>query len=134
MAQVAQVTVGKDGRTRVERVVCAIDCGRYVNPDTIIAQMQGGIIFGLSAVLYGEVHIKNGRTLESNFDNFQVLRINETPQIDVYIVQNNEDPGGIGEPGTSGIFPAVANAVFAATKIRVRKMPLKPEFLIDRRA
>jgi isoquinoline 1-oxidoreductase beta subunit len=123
----AHVTVGKDGHLRVARVVVAIDCGLNINPDTIVAQIQSDVIFGLSAVLYGEINFKNGRVLESNFDSFRVLRVHDTPQIDVHLMQNNENPGGIGEAGASGVLGAIANAAFAATKIPVRRMPLKPE-------
>ncbi len=129
MAQVAEVAVNKSGQIRVERVTCAVDCGRYVNPDTIVAQVQSGIIFGLSAALYEEITFVNGRVEQSNFDTFRVLRIDEAPKIDVHIVKNDEAPGGIGEPGASAIFPAVANAVFAATKVRLRKLPLSEDAL-----
>jgi isoquinoline 1-oxidoreductase beta subunit len=129
MAQVAQVAVRKDGQVRVERVTCAIDCGRYVNPDTIVAQIHSGIIFGLSAALYEEITLVDGRVEQSNFDTFRVMRIDEAPAIDVHIVKSDEAPGGIGETATAGIFPAVANAVFAATKVRFRKLPLAEDAL-----
>jgi isoquinoline 1-oxidoreductase beta subunit len=124
MAQVAEVEVSKDGEVRVKRVTCAVDCGIPVNPNTIEAQVQSAIIYGLSAVLYGEVTLKNGRVEQSNFDTYKALRINEAPAIDVHIVQSNEAPGGIGEPGTSALAPAVANAIFAATGVRLRKLPI----------
>jgi isoquinoline 1-oxidoreductase subunit beta len=124
MAQVAEVGVSKDGEVRVKRVTCAVDCGIPVNPNTIEAQVQSAIIYGLSAVLYGEVTLKNGRVEQSNFDTYKALRINEAPAIDVLIVQSNEAPGGIGEPGTSALAPAVANAIFAATGVRLRKLPI----------
>ncbi len=123
-AQVAEVSVDGDGQPHVRRVVCAVDCGMVVNPDTVKAQVEGGIIYGLTAALYGDITIKNGRVEQSNFDNYQALRINEAPIIEVYIVKSNEKPGGMGEPGTSGIQPAVANAIFAATGKRLRKMPI----------
>jgi isoquinoline 1-oxidoreductase beta subunit len=126
MAQVAEVEVAKDGTVRVKRVVCAVDCGSVVNPDTIEAQVQGAVIFGISAALYGEITLKNGRVEQSNFDNYQVVRINEAPAIEVHIVKNNEAPGGMGEPGTSAIMPAIANAIFAATGKRLRKLPIDP--------
>ncbi|HWZ57764.1 MAG TPA: molybdopterin cofactor-binding domain-containing protein, partial [Gemmatimonadaceae bacterium] len=129
LCQVADVTVAKDGTVRVDRVVCAIDCGQTVNPDTIKAQMQGGIIFGITEILFGEVTLRNGRIEQHNFDNYRMLRINEAPKIEVYIVPSTEDPGGIGEPGTVALAPAVTNAVFAATGKRIRKPPLKPELL-----
>jgi len=129
MAQVAEVEVAKDGSVRVKRVVCAVDCGSVVNPDTIEAQVQGAVIFGISAALYGEITLKNGRVEQSNFDNHQVVRINEAPAIEVHIVGNNEAPGGMGEPGTSAIMPAIANAVYAATGKRLRKLPIDPAVL-----
>ena len=124
MAQVAEVEVASDGSVRVKRVVCAVDCGSVVNPNTIEAQVQGAVIFGISAALHGEITLRNGRVQQSNFDDYQVLRINEAPAIEVHIVRNNEAPGGMGEPGTSAIMPAIANAVFAATGKRLRKLPI----------
>ncbi|PWT80699.1 MAG: aldehyde dehydrogenase, partial [Acidobacteria bacterium] len=124
MAHVAEVEVAKSGAVRVRRVVCAVDCGTVVNPDTVKAQIQSGIIFGITAGLYGEITIKNGRVEQTNFDTYQMLRMNEAPAIEVYIVENSEPPGGMGECGTSLIVPAVANAIFAATGKRLRKMPV----------
>ena len=124
VAQVAEVAVGKDGRVRVERVVCAVDCGRIVNPDTVEAQMQGGVIFGITGALYGEITIKGGRVEQSNFDSYRMLRIDEAPTVEVYLVDSAEAPGGIGEPGTAVTAPAVVNAVFAATGKRLRKLPI----------
>jgi isoquinoline 1-oxidoreductase beta subunit len=124
MAQVAEVEVAKDGGVRVRRVVCALDCGAVVNPDTVEAQIQGAVIFGVTAALYGEITINNGRVEQSNFDTYQMLRIDEAPAIEVHIVPSFEAPGGTGEPGTSAVVPAVANAVFAATGKRLRKMPV----------
>ena len=124
MAQVAEVEVSKDGEVRVRRVVCAVDCGTVVNPDTVEAQVQGAIIFGITAALYGEITLKGGRVEQGNFDTYQLLRIDEAPVIEVHIVQSSEPPGGMGEPGTSAIVPAVANAIFAATGKRVRKLPI----------
>ncbi|MBP2648882.1 MAG: aldehyde dehydrogenase [Gemmatimonadetes bacterium] len=123
VAQVAEVEVsGSD--VRVTRVVAAVDCGTQVNPDGIVAQMQSGIIFGASAALYGEITLKNGRVQQSNFGDYRVLRINESPAIEVHLVRNTEAPGGMGEPGTAAVMPAIANAVFAATGKRVRKLPI----------
>jgi isoquinoline 1-oxidoreductase beta subunit len=124
LAHVAEVEVSKNGAVRVRRVVCAVDCGTVVNPDTVKAQIQSGIIFGTTAALYGEITVKNGRVEQTNFDTYQLLRINEAPEIEVYIVESSEPPGGMGECGTSAIVPAVANAIFAATGKRLRKMPV----------
>jgi isoquinoline 1-oxidoreductase subunit beta len=124
MAQVAEVEVSKNGAVRVRRVVCAVDCGTVVNPDTVAAQVQGAIIFGITAALYGEITVKDGRVQQTNFDTYQMLRMNEAPAIEVHIIRNSEPPGGMGEPGTSAIVPAVANAIFAATGKRLRKMPV----------
>jgi isoquinoline 1-oxidoreductase beta subunit len=129
MAQVAEVEVAKSGAVRVRRVVCAVDCGIVVNPDTVRAQIQSGIIFGITAALYGEITLKNGRVEQTNFDTYQMLRINEAPAIEVYIVESSEPPGGMGECGTSAIVPAVANAIFAATGKRLRKMPVDAAML-----
>src|SRR5262249_23704913 len=122
LAQVAQVEVGKDGAVHVRRVVCAVDCGTVVNRDTVQAQIQSGIIFGVTAALYGEITLKNGRIEQSNFDSYQMLRMNEAPTIEVHVVKSSEPPGGMGETGTSAIVPAIANAVYAATGKRLRKM------------
>jgi isoquinoline 1-oxidoreductase subunit beta len=127
LAEVAEVEVSKGGEVRVHRVVCAVDCGTVVNPDTVRAQIEGGIIFGMSGALWGEVTLENGRVQQSNFNNVRVLRINETPAIEVHLVRNGEAPGGIGEPGTAVTAPALANAVFAATGKRVRKLPLEKQ-------
>jgi isoquinoline 1-oxidoreductase subunit beta len=124
LAQVADVEVSKKGEVRVRRVVSAMDCGTIVNPDTAQAQIQSGTIFGITAALYGEITLKSGRVEQSNFDNYQMLRINEAPQIDVHFVKSSQPPGGMGETGTSCIVPAIANAVFAATGKRLRKMPI----------
>ena len=124
MAHVAEVEVAKDGTVRVRRVVCAVDCGTAVNPDTIRAQIASGAIFGITAALYGEITIEKGRVAQSNFDSYQILRINEAPEVEVHIVDSAEPPGGMGEAGTSAIVPAVANAIFAATGKRLRKMPV----------
>jgi isoquinoline 1-oxidoreductase subunit beta len=123
LSQVAEVEVSKDGEVRVQRVVCAIDCGTVVNPDTVQAQLQSGIIFGATAALYGDITVKNGRVEQTNFDSYRMLRMNEAPAIEVHIVKSAEPPGGMGETGTSAIVPAIANAIFAATGKRLRKMP-----------
>jgi isoquinoline 1-oxidoreductase beta subunit len=124
MAHVAEVEVAKDGAVRVRRVVCAVDCGTVVNPDTVRAQIQSAVIFGITAALHGEITLKDGRVQQGNFDTYQMLRMNEAPAIEVYIVQSFEPPGGMGEAGTSAIVPAVTNAIFAATGKRLRKLPI----------
>ncbi len=125
IAQVAEVVVSKDNEVTVTRVVSAVDCGMVVNPDTVKAQMEGGVMFGISAVLWGEITFKDGRVEQSNFHNYRVLRMNEAPKVEVYLMPSTESPGGIGEPGTSALAPAVANAVFAASGKRVRKLPIQ---------
>jgi isoquinoline 1-oxidoreductase beta subunit len=123
-AQVAEVSVSPAGDVRVHRVVCAIDCGMHVNPSTIEAQMQGGIVYGLTAALNGAITIENGRVMQSNFHDYPMLRLAEMPVVEVYIVPSNEAPGGVGEPGTPPIAPAVCNAIYAATGKRIRKLPI----------
>jgi isoquinoline 1-oxidoreductase beta subunit len=125
VAEVAEVEVSKSGEVRVHRVVCAVDCGTVVNPDTVKAQMEGGIAFGISGALGGEIMLKNGRLEQSNFNDYRVLRMNETPAIEVHLVRNGEAPNGIGEPGTAATAPALANAVFAATGKRIRQLLLQ---------
>ncbi len=129
LALVAEVEVSKAGTVRVRRVVCAIDCGTVINPDTVQAQIQSGIIFGATAALYGEITLKDGRVEQTNFDTYQMLRMNETPTIEVHVVESTEPPGGMGETGTSAIVPAIANAVFAAAGRRLRKMPVDASLL-----
>jgi isoquinoline 1-oxidoreductase subunit beta len=130
VAEVAEVSVNRgSGEIRVHRVVCAVDCGRYVNPDTIAAQMEGGITFGLTAALKGQITIDKGRVQQSNFHDYEMLRLNEMPKVEVHIVPSNEAPGGIGEPGTPPIAPAVCNAIFAATGKPIRRLPIRAEDL-----
>jgi isoquinoline 1-oxidoreductase beta subunit len=124
VAQVAEVSVDDAGQIRVDRVVCAVDCGTPVNPDIITAQMEGGIGFGLGAALFGAITLKDGHVEQSNFNDYRVLRMNEAPaKIEVHIVPSNEKPTGVGEPGVAPIGPAVANAVFAATGKRAHTFP-----------
>ncbi|HEY3280492.1 MAG TPA: xanthine dehydrogenase family protein molybdopterin-binding subunit [Gemmatimonadales bacterium] len=123
VAQVAEVSVSSDGAVRVHRVVCAVDCGMHVNPSTIEAQMQSCIVFGLTAALKGAITIENGRVVQSNFNDYEMLRMADMPLVEVYIVPSTEAPGGIGEPGTPPIAPAVGNAIFALTGKRIRKLP-----------
>jgi len=127
LAQVAEVSVSKAGEVRVHRVVCAIDCGAVVNPDTVKAQAEGGIVFGIGGALWGEVTLEKGRVQQSNYHDFRVLRINEAPPIEVHLVRNLEAPGGMGEPPTAVTAAALTNAVFAVTGKRIRKLPIKDQ-------
>ncbi len=123
-AQVAEVSI-EDGKVRVHRVVCAIDCGVVVNPDIIAAQMESSVVYGLTAALYGNITLENGAVVQGNFDTYPVLRIDEMPVVEVHIVPSTEAPGGVGEPGTPPIAPAVANALFALTGKRIRTLPIE---------
>jgi isoquinoline 1-oxidoreductase beta subunit len=125
VGQVAEVSVDKTGAVRVHRMVCAIDCGQVVNPNSVKAQMEGGIIFGLTAALKDEITLEGGRVQQRNFHDYPMLRINESPEIEVYIMPSTENPTGVGEPGVPPVAPAVANAIFAATGKRVRKLPIR---------
>jgi isoquinoline 1-oxidoreductase beta subunit len=129
VAQVAEVSVSSDGTVRVHRVVCAVDCGTVVNPDTVKAQMAGGIAFGLTAALKADITIEAGRTQQSNFHDYPLLRMDEMPVVEVHIVSSDESPRGIGEMGVPPIAPAVANAIFAATGKRLRRLPILAEDL-----
>ena len=132
VAQVVEITVSTSGAIKVHRVVCVVDCGIAVNPNTITAQMESGIAFGLSATLKSAITLNNGRVEQSNFHDFPVLRMHEMPTVEVHIVPSSRPPAGIGEPGVPPIGPAVANAVFAATGIRIRHLPIKPEDIVTR--
>jgi isoquinoline 1-oxidoreductase beta subunit len=123
-AQVAEVSV-TDGKVRVHRIVSAVDCGHYVNPGIIAAQLEGGAVFGASAALYQELTFENGHLQQTNFHTFPVMRMNECPEIETHIVESNEKSGGIGEPGVPCTAPAIANAVFSATGKRIRKLPIR---------
>ncbi len=131
VAQVAEVSVDSRGQVRVQRVVCAVDCGVVINPDMVEAQMEGGIIFGLTAALKASISIEKGRVQQSNFHDYPLLRLDEIPAIEVYIVPSDEAPSGIGEMANPVIMPAVANAVFAATGKRIRHVPIKPEDILS---
>ena len=124
LAHVAEVSVA-DGKIKVHRMVCAVDCGQYVNPGIIAAQIEGGAIFGASAALFQELTFEDGRLRQTNFHTFPVMRMNECPEIETYIVESNEKSGGIGEPGVPCAAPAIANALFAATGKRLRRMPFR---------
>jgi isoquinoline 1-oxidoreductase beta subunit len=124
VAAIVEAEVDADGEIAIRRVTAAVDCGTIVNPDSVEAQIQGGLIFGLTAALYNEITIANGRVQQSNFNNYRMMRINEAPAIDVHLIRNGEAPGGIGEPGTSIAAPALANALFAATGVRFRSLPI----------
>lgn len=123
VAQVAEVSVDESGQVKVERIVCAVDCGTPINPDVIRAQMEGGIGFGLGAALYGAITLKEGLVEQSNFNSYRILRMNEMPKVEVHIVPSSEAPTGVGEPGVAPVGPAVANAIFAATGKRARSFP-----------
>lgn len=127
IAQVAEVSVDAKGQLKVHQVVCAVDCGRIVNPDTIKAQMESGITFGLSAALYGAITLKDGRVQQGNFHDYQIVRMQAMPRVEVHIIDSSEAPGGVGEPGVPPTAPAVANALFAACGVRLRSLPLTPE-------
>jgi isoquinoline 1-oxidoreductase beta subunit len=126
VAEVAEVSVQQDGSYKVERVVCAVDCGVAVTPDVVRAQMEGGIGFGLAAALHGAVTIEDGRAEQANFDDYRILRMKEMPRVEVHIVASEAAPTGVGEPGVPPIAPAVVNALFAATGKRVRRLPIGP--------
>jgi isoquinoline 1-oxidoreductase beta subunit len=129
VAQAAEISVD-EGRLKVHRVVCAIDCGLAVNPEGVRAQMEGCIVFGLTALLYGDITLENGRVKQRNFHDYKIARMNEAPLTEVYIADSTEKMGGAGEPGVPPLAPAVANAIFAATGKRVRRLPLQPSDLV----
>jgi isoquinoline 1-oxidoreductase subunit beta len=126
VAEVAEVSVAADGTPKVHRVVAAVDCGMTVNPETIRRQVEGSIVYGLSAALYGRITFKGGRVEQGNFNDYPVLRITEMPKVEVHIVPSTEEPGGIGEPATPPIAPAVVNALFQLTGKRLRSLPIDP--------
>jgi isoquinoline 1-oxidoreductase beta subunit len=124
VAEVAEVSVGADGAPKVHRVVAAVDCGMTVNPEIIRRQIEGAIVYGLSAALYGKITLKDGRVEQGNFNDYPILRMNEMPKVEVHILPSTEKPGGIGEPGTPPVAPAVVNAIYAATGKRLRSLPI----------
>jgi isoquinoline 1-oxidoreductase beta subunit len=125
VAQIAEVSVGADGKIRVHRVVCAVDCGIVINPDIVREQMEGGIAFALSAALGREITIKDGQIEQSNFHDYPILRIDEMPEVDVHILSSDRDPQGVGEMSGPPVIPAVANAVYALTGKRLRRLPFR---------
>jgi isoquinoline 1-oxidoreductase beta subunit len=134
MATVAEVEVESDGSVRVHRMTSVVDAGRVVNPDTLAAQVQGGLIFGLTAALHGSITVANGRVQQNNFNDYRMMRINETPAIEVHIIKSSEAPGGIGEPGCTAGPPSLVNAIAAATGIRLRELPVNRDILAGRRS
>jgi isoquinoline 1-oxidoreductase beta subunit len=123
MAQVAEISM-EGGQAKIHRIVCAVDCGQVVNPDTVVAQVESATLFGLTAALWGEINLQNGRVQQTNFDRYRLMRMNEAPRIDTFVVQNHEAPGGIGEPATALVGPAVCNAIYMATGRRLRSLPI----------
>ena len=133
IATITEVEVGENGEVKVLRVNSVVDAGRIVNPDTLIAQIQGGLVFGITAALYGEITVNNGRVQQHNFNDYRMMRINESPDIQVHIIKSFEKPGGIGEPGCTAGPPSLLNAIAAATGIRLRELPISRDLLAGRR-
>jgi isoquinoline 1-oxidoreductase subunit beta len=133
LATIAEAEVDRYGDVKVRRLVCAVDCGIAVNPDTIAAQIEGGLIFGLTAALHSEITIAKGRVQQSNFNDYRMMRINEAPSIEVHLIRSEEAPGGIGEPGTVAAAPSLANALFAATGVRLRRLPIDRDVLAGKK-
>ena len=129
-AHVAEITVTKTGELSIDKIVAAVDCGLVVNPDGVKAQMESAIVYGLTSTLKGLITIEKGAVAQSNFHEFELLRIDEMPEVEVYIVKSAEPPGGAGEPGLPPVAPAVTNAIFAATGKRIRSLPIRPKDLI----
>ena len=134
IATVVEAEVDAQGEVHLRRVTSAVDTGIAVNPDTIVAQLQGGLIFGLTAALYGEVTVKNGRVQQSNFNDYRMLRIDQVPPIEVYVIKSGEAPGGIGETGATAGPPALRNAIYAATGIALRRLPIDRDVLAGRKS
>ena len=124
VAQVVEAEVPADGKVKVNRVVCAFDCGQLINPDTVVAQVESAIGWAMSAAIYGQITVKDGAVQQSNFTDYQVIRMNEMPKVEVYLVENHESPTGVGEPGVPAFGPALLNAIFDATGVRIRKLPI----------
>jgi len=126
VAEVVEISIDKDNNVKVHRIVCALDCGRVVNPNIIEQQAMSAMVFGLTQTLKGEITIDKGRVVQANFDTYEPLRLNECPKMEVYIVPSTETPTGMGEPAVPPVAPAVCNAIFAATGKRIRKLPVRP--------
>jgi isoquinoline 1-oxidoreductase subunit beta len=124
IATVVEAEVDELGEVKLRRVTCAVDTGIAVNPDTVVAQLEGGLIFGLTAALYGEITIDKGRVQQSNFNDYRMLRIDQAPKIEVHVIKSAEAPGGIGETGATAGPPALRNAIYAATGVALRRLPI----------
>ena len=134
IATVVEAEVESSGDVRLRRVTMAVDCGIAVNPDSVIAQLEGGMIFGLTAALYGEITLKKGRVQQSNFHDYRMLRIDQVPKIDIHLIKSGEAPGGIGENGVIGGPPALRNAILAATGVVLRRMPIDRALIAGKKA
>jgi isoquinoline 1-oxidoreductase beta subunit len=130
VAQVAEVSITGRGRLKIHRVDCVVDCGRVVNPDIVKSQMQGGIVFGLSIAMREEITIENGRVVQSNFDDYRIMKLKDSPVVNVHVMQSDRESGGAGEPGVPSAAPALTNAIFAATGKRIRRLPIGKQQLI----
>jgi isoquinoline 1-oxidoreductase beta subunit len=133
IATVCEAEVDGDGEVSLRRVVSVVDTGIAVNPDTVMAQLQGGLVFGLTAGLYGEITLEKGRVQQGNFNDYRMLRINQVPDIEVHVIKSSEPPGGIGETGSTASLPSLGNALFAATGIRLRRMPVDRDVLAGKK-
>ena len=134
IATVAHVEVSEQGDVRLHHLTTAVDTGIAVNPDTIVAQLQGGMIFGSTAALYGEITVANGRVKQSNFHDYRMLRIDQAPTIDIHLITSGEAPGGIGETGVTTAPPAIRNAIYAATGIPLRRLPIDRDILAGKKS
>jgi isoquinoline 1-oxidoreductase beta subunit len=129
-AQAIEISVNNRGKLKVERVDCVIDCGRYVNPNIIKSQVEGGIIMGLSSTISEKITFENGQVVQGNFDEYKIIRMKDIPEINIHLIESNEKPGGIGETGNPPVAPALTNAIFAATGKRIRKLPIGKQKLV----
>jgi len=134
IATIVEAGVDTNGEVQLRRVTSVVDAGTVVNPDTIVAQLEGGLIFGLTAALYGEITIAKGRVEQSNFNDYRMLRIDQAPKIEVHLIESGEPPGGIGETGTTAGPPALRNALYAATGVALRRLPIDREVLAGRKS